>query len=92
MPSEDLPPDLKDQLPPGAILATRMSERDLDGHRITISKAFIGPREVWLVAIADQKGRVSLRGPGVAEPPEGILNLLVGQHRAAILSRNAGNN
>ena len=93
MPSErDLPPDWKEQLPPGAIIASRISECDLDGHRITISKALIGLREVWLVAIVDRKGRISLRGPGAAEPSEGILSLLVGQHRASVMANNARNN
>jgi len=89
MPSEDL---WSAQLPPGAIIADRVSQCEIEGHRVTVSKASIGLREVWLVAIADARRRVSLRGPGTAEPSESILNLLVGQHRASIFAANAGNN
>lgn len=89
---KDLPAGWEAQLPPGAVVATRVSQSDLEGHRVTISKALLGVREVWLVAIADSKGRVSLRGPGVGAPSESILNLLVGQHRANCIARNARNN
>lgn len=78
-----------EELPPGAIIADRVSQCVIEGHRVTVSKASIGLREVWLVAIADSKRRVSLRGPGIGEPSESILNLLVGQHRATILAQNA---
>lgn len=92
MASEDLPTGWEELLPPVSVVATRVSQSDLDGHRITISKACLGVREVWLVAIADKNGRVSLRGPGVEAPSESILNLLVGQHRANCIARNARNN
>lgn len=92
MPSEELPPDWEAQLARGVVVAATVSRRDIEGHLVTVSKASIGLREVWLVAIADQQRRVSFRGPGNENPSETLLNFLVGQHRATILGRNAGNN
>lgn len=86
--SED---ELRANLPPGAILAKAVSHYEVDGCRATISRAMHGLREIWLVGIMDEKGRVSIHGPGGLEPSESILNLLIGKHRAVCLARNAGN-